>query len=782
MLTTTPVDAIPALGEVHFRLLVEAAGEAIISADSRGAVVSWNRFAKALFGYEAGAPLGGHLTTLLPGCLDDVAKHDLAGDNGIAIAPRELTGRRRDGTSFPAEVRLSSMVTREGRFTVAMVRDVNRRQKAEESLRASESLYRRIIETTHEGVCIADADYRYTFVNRRLSEMLGYEPGELIGRTVFDLMDDAGGVAQRARMARRREGKPESGELGLRRKDGTEIWVMFESHAILENGQYQGVLSMLMDISERRAIEARLQRSEAQLRQAQAVADIGSWDWDLATNVVTRSEQYQRMLGMEHEDPGMDGTPVYDRIHPEDQERVRREQAQSLRDRRPWICDYRLVLRDGVRLVHTRGDVVVDAAGVPVRLVGTVQDVTEKRKAEARIMLADRMVSVGTLALGVAHEINNPLAYVTANLDMISEEIRQLAGGSPSDRLRELEEMTHEAREGAERVRKIVRGLKSFSRGDEDRPVVLDLRRVLEVAINMAFNEIRHRARLVKDYGEAPPVIADEGRLGQVFINLLVNAAQSFPDGRTERNEIRVRTGTLPDGRALAEVHDTGPGIPPEILGRIFDPFFTTKAVGVGTGLGLSICHGIVTGLGGELTVQSDAQSGTVFRVVLAAAPPVTAAERKHAVSVRPDPGGHASVLIVDDDPMVAKTLARVLRGHEITLTTNGREALELLMTGRRFDVILCDLMMPVMTGMELHAQLAEKLPHVVESIIFLTGGAFTPAGRTFLDEVTNECLEKPFDARNLRSVVQRTARVRVASSDAVADVVTADVTVKATR
>jgi signal transduction histidine kinase len=216
--------------------------------------------------------------------------------------------------------------------------------------------------------------------------------------------------------------------------------------------------------------------------------------------------------------------------------------------------------------------VILDPNGAPVRLIGTVQDISDKREAEARIMFADRMVSVGTLALGVAHEINNPLAYVITNLDVVSEEIRRLAAAAPSAGLQELEEMIHEAREGTERVRKIVRALRSFSRGDEDRPVALDVQRVLEAAVNMTFNEIRHRARLVRDYGEIPRVVADEGRLGQVFINLLVNAAQSFPQTRSERNEIRVVTRTLPDGRALVEIHDTGLGIPSDRIGRIFDP------------------------------------------------------------------------------------------------------------------------------------------------------------------------------------------------------------------
>jgi PAS domain S-box-containing protein len=637
-------------------------------------------------------------------------------------------------------------------------------RQAERVLRGSPELYRQIIETTRQGVCVTDSDYRLVFANPRLSQILGYGPGELVGLTAFDLVDDAGACAQRDRMASRRGG-PENGEVTLKRKDGTAVSVLYEAHSIFDSGCLRGSLSMVTDISERNAIEARLAHSEAMLRQAQEIAHVGSWDWNLATNVVTRSDEYRRLTRLHGEDAVSLGAPSFDLIHPEDRDRARQAVERALRDRAPWTVEYRLLFEDGVRIVQARGDVVLGADGAPVRLIGTVQDITDKREAEARIMFADRMVSVGTLALGVAHEINNPLAYVITNLDMVSEEIRRLAAAAPSAGLQELEELTHEAREGAERVRKIVRGLKSFSRGDEDRPVALDLQRVLEAAVNMTFNEIRHRARLVRDYGEVPPVLADEGRLGQVFINLLMNAAQSFPETRTERNEIRVVTRTLPDGRALVEVHDTGLGIPSDRIGRIFDPFFTTKAVGMGTGLGLSICLGIVTGLGGELTVESDVRRGSVFRVVLAAAPPGAAPGQRQADSAPPEPESHASVLIVDDDPMVARALGRMLRGHEVALATHGREALDLLLSGRHFDVILCDLMMPVMTGMELHAQLEEKLPHLLRSMVFITGGAFTPSGRNFLDDVPNESLEKPFDARDLRAVVQRAARGRAAAS-----------------
>src|ERR1019366_955916 len=216
----------------------------------------------------------------------------------------------------------------------------------------------------------------------------------------------------------------------------------------------------------------------------------------------------------------------------------------------------------------------------------------EERLREAReqqetlhrqLIFADRMASVGTLAAGVAHEINNPLAYVTANIALMIEAVQVLHAESPSEQFSDLTEMAIDVQAGAERIRKIVVGLKTFSRAEEEHRTVVDVRRLLELSVDMAFNEIRHRARVVKDYGKIPLVDADEARLGQVFINLLVNAAQAIPDGAGAASEIRIVTSTDEAGRAVIEVRDTGAGIPAGLIGRIFDPFFTTKPVGIGT-------------------------------------------------------------------------------------------------------------------------------------------------------------------------------------------------------
>lgn len=259
-------------------------------------------------------------------------------------------------------------------------------------------------------------------------------------------------------------------------------------------------------------------------------------------------------------------------------------------------------------------------------MTGEKQAHLEQEQLRRQLVLADRMASVGTLAAGVAHEINNPLAYVMANLDMIASDLTALSSVAFSAHIADCVEMVTEARQGAERIRKIVRGLKTFSRAEEEHSAPIDLRPVLELSIDMAFNEIRHRARLVKDYASTPLVNADDSRLGQVLVNLLVNAAQAIPEGDTDANEIRIRTHADADGNAIVEICDSGSGISDDVLDRIFDPFFTTKPVGVGTGLGLAVCHNILDGMGGKITAANRPEGGAVFRITL---PPATAAARE---------------------------------------------------------------------------------------------------------------------------------------------------------
>jgi signal transduction histidine kinase len=216
----------------------------------------------------------------------------------------------------------------------------------------------------------------------------------------------------------------------------------------------------------------------------------------------------------------------------------------------------------------------------------------------------------------VAHEINNPLAYVVAALQFLERELEELGGGLPRERVEDARRALADAREGARRVTDVVRGLKTFSRSDEERVGPVDVHPVLESSINLAWNELKHRARLVRDLGETPPVAANESRLGQVFLNLLINAAQAIPEGRVDVNEIRVRTRTDAAGRAVVEVSDTGQGIAPDVARHVFDPFFTTKPIGQGTGLGLDIVRRLVRHNEGDIDVESR-PGRTEFRVSL---------------------------------------------------------------------------------------------------------------------------------------------------------------------
>jgi len=387
-----------------------------------------------------------------------------------------------------------------------------------------------------------------------------------------------------------------------------------------------------------------------------------------------------------------------------------------------------------------------------------LRDVTEQRLLQTRLAIADRMASVGTLATGVAHELNNPLSYVAANLAWSVETLRELPASlaEAARRNAELLEALSEARSGTDRMRDIIRDLRTFSRGDTSRVGAVEIGAVLESCLNMTWNEIRHRAELVRDLRPVSPVHGNEARLGQVFVNLLVNAAQALPEGAADRNRIRVATRELDDGRVAVEIEDTGCGILPRIRPRIFDPFFTTKPPGVGTGLGLSICHNIVTSLGGAIEVESEVGRGATFRVLLQRwrGQSDTPAPLRAPASTRQRAG---RVLVVDDEAYVGSAVRRALSGeHDVTVVASAREALAHVERGPPFDLVITDLLMPDMSGIELAAELERRSPATAERMIFMTGGAFTPASRSFVSAHRASCLEKPFQLDALRELVAR--------------------------
>ncbi|KFE64591.1 two-component regulator propeller domain-containing protein [Hyalangium minutum] len=249
--------------------------------------------------------------------------------------------------------------------------------------------------------------------------------------------------------------------------------------------------------------------------------------------------------------------------------------------------------------------------------------VQELQDARERLVHAEKLAAVGTLAAGVGHELNNPLSFVISNLHFVDSEVRALhVPPEDRERMEEVGQALAEALQGADRMSRIIQDLRTFSRAKPRQPTQVDLAPVLELAASMAGGQIRHRARLVKDYTGPLWVMGDETHLGQVFLNLLVNAAQAIPEGHADQHEIRLTARQEEAGPLRVEVSDTGTGIPPEVLPRIFDPFFTTKPVGMGTGLGLSLCHTYVKAMGGDIRVRSTPGQGTTFEVLLQPAGP----------------------------------------------------------------------------------------------------------------------------------------------------------------
>jgi two-component system, cell cycle sensor histidine kinase and response regulator CckA len=372
---------------------------------------------------------------------------------------------------------------------------------------------------------------------------------------------------------------------------------------------------------------------------------------------------------------------------------------------------------------------------------------------------ADRLMALGTLAAGIAHDINNPLTYILGSLEYVERAIddaRKDAGGKELLEQGMVEALMN-AREGAERVRHIVRDLMTFARPIADTKQLVDVESVLDSMVSLAWNEIRHRARLVKRYARVPAVEGDESRLGQVFLNLIVNAAQAIDAGDLPDGAITLST-TLEGDRVVVEVADTGMGIEKTDLPHVFEPFFTTKPVGKGNGLGLTICRTIVASHGGDIRVSSDDGKGSTFRVSLPVAK-TTPLQQDEAPTSSDARTKRSRILVIDDEPLLGQTLTYAFAGrHDLVLATSGREAIRRLGEDAEYDLVLCDLMMPDVSGPKVFEVVEQEHPELVPRFAFMTGGAFTERAQEFLERYPGRRIDKPFTIGEIEQLLAEIA------------------------
>jgi PAS domain S-box-containing protein len=360
----------------------------------------------------------------------------------------------------------------------------------------------------------------------------------------------------------------------------------------------------LDDIGARKLIERALRESEARLRSV----------LESAPNMIISTDLEGRILFVNHPVPPATaaaacGKSIYDFVEPEDVARVRACVLGVLATGKIDAYEIRSPAPLGARWYSVSvGPVLLGDEPAGVTMV--TWDITERRALEAKLAVSDRLASIGTLVSGVAHEINNPLMCLFGNLEMLRRGLPASSDASP------LRAALDEVSQSAARIRDVVRDLTTVSREGDRELVAVDIHELVESAIRIVQGQLRQRARVTRDFGSAPEMLVSSARLGQVFMNLLLNAAHAIPEGRVDANEIRVST-RHDEGTLVVDVADTGEGIPPDLIGRVFDPFVTTRSSSGGTGLGLHICRNIVVAAGGTISVRSTMGSGTVFSVRL---------------------------------------------------------------------------------------------------------------------------------------------------------------------
>jgi len=756
----------------HFEAIVAHLSEAVLVTEPSRRLVAWLGAATSMFGFEPHEAVGKTVVELLN-------PRPMAGDDpaGPLDAPHcfRVCLRHKDGRDVIVDCQRLPIRERDGQWvgSVALCRDVTRQLAEAAAQREHEARYRTVVDTTTDGLILRLRDGTVSLFNNAAARIMGLTHDEFAAITPqtpyahpVETYRENGEVLppnERPNWQALATGAPNTGMVyALRRTDGSQVWLSANSVPLFRDGESEpyGVVSSYRDVTAERAARATIEDRNERLRLALAASGAVEWEWDGTSGRIHLGVGWADLFGEEPPSEGLSVRGFLARVHPEDRDGFEAHTTALIRgDQGDLDVTFRVLRADrGTRRLRARGRMVTRTpSGVAQRALGTAMDVTAHHALQEQLLAATHLASVGTLAAGVAHEINNPLLWLLGNLEWALEEL------PPSERDGEIRRALREALDGGRRVAGVVKAMRALGRPEPERheSAQVDLRRELLDALNLSRNQITQRARLRVDIPEAlPPVRAGVNELGRVFLNLLQNAAQAIPEGDPEGHVVRVRASVV-EGTLEVEVRDSGVGMSPEVRARAFEAFFTTKPQGVGMGLGLSIARNIVEAVGGSLTVESAPGVGTAFTVRVPVASGTPSSSPPPPTGPEPEPPTpRRRVMIIDDEPLVGQSLLRMLsRTHDVSVFTTAHAALRAIDDGAAPDAILCDLMMPELDGVGFWEALAARAPALRARVVFLSGGVFGERAANFEREHDVRVLSKPVSRARLLAELERCAQ-----------------------
>ena len=616
------------------------------------------------------------------------------------------------------------------------------------------------LDATHDAILVVDLNRRVIHCNRQFLDMFGLTHDEvdaggldLVLQRLSQQLDDRDGALAAAQdlwtnAASRRLDL-------LRFKDGRIVERYVAPHQV--GSRIVGRVASFRDVGETVRTAEALEQHRAFLEQAQAVAHIGSWVKELdGSSHVAWSTETHHIFGIPPGQFGGTSDAFYELVHIDDREAVHAAATESIERSRPYDIEHRIVRPDGVvRWVQECGSLLHDGVGRPVRMIGTVQDVTERRQLEDQLRQAQKMEAIGRLAGGIAHDLNNALTTMAGYAELALGEL-------PAGHIARAD--VEEIRRAAERAGSVTRQLLAFSRKQLLQPRVFDLNETVASISRLLSRLLGPDVRVQTSLADAPlDVLGDPGQIEQAVINLAVNARDAMPTGgqlmmttaieSIDEEYARTHVPIAPGRYIVLSVADTGHGMSRETQARVFEPFFTTKEAGKGTGLGLSMVYGTMKQIGGFIFVDSELGRGTTFRLFfpLASMREQAAEASPQAQPREPRPRGQETLLIAEDEPAVRNLVASALRndGYKLLLAASAEEALAIADAHRgAIDLLLTDAMMPGRSGVELAAILVERYPRLRAIIMSGYTEETLPVGD---GSVRVAMLQKPFTPRDLR-------------------------------